>query len=325
MSNLCERISVIISAYQIEKYIENCVESIRKQSYQNLEIIIVNDGSTDKTGEILEKYERKDKRIKVINKKNEGLSEARNTALDNATGEYITFVDGDDCIHNRMLEILHSKMIEYSADISFCHLDICKEASIFCKISRIEADDCIVMNSQQALKKFYGNHNINIVTACNKLFRRSLLEDIRFPKGRIHEDVATIYKIIDRADKVLEIKRNLYFYIQRDDSIMNSGFTKNKEALFDSFDEMIEYFEKNEEIIPLVKRQYKNTLNYFYRKSIYQWNGSKEDQRQYQRMSKERYRHLTGKSMPVIINYMIVPLHKMKAVWCYVKSRLKRE
>lgn len=306
------KISVIIPAYQVERYIENCIESIRKQSYSNLEIIIVNDGSTDKTGEILENYKYIDERIKVITKRNGGLSDARNVALNQATGDYVTFVDGDDCIHYKMLEILLSEAIKYDADMTFCHFSMCDEAPIFFKLDKIETIECVVMNSNQALKMYYGNNNMNIVTACNKLFKMSLFEDVRFPKGRIHEDVATIYKIIDKADKVLEIKNKLYFYIQRNNSIMNNGISNSKEDLFISYDEMFEYFKGHDEIVTLVKNRYKYALNRFYRKSIYQWNGNKEDKKKYQKMSRERYKNLTGKSMPVFINYMLVPLHKMK-------------
>ena len=188
---ICERISVIVPIYNTEKYLARCIESILCQTYTNLEIILVDDGSTDKSGDICDFYARKDNRVKVVHKENGGAAAARNFALNMVTGQYIGFVDSDDTVEKDFFELLYDLICQYDADISMVAY---REIEMGEKIAKLKDKSLIVMNQKQAVKELLFDRKIqNYVW--NKLYKRKIFELV--PPGGywrdIPEDIAKEY------------------------------------------------------------------------------------------------------------------------------------
>ena len=216
-----EKISVIIPIYNVEDYLEQCVESILNQTYTNLEIILVNDGSTDSSGEICDRYKNIDKRIKVIHKVNGGLSDARNCGLENSTGEYIAFFDSDDWADEKFYDTLYTNIKKYNGDIAVCNY---KKYYSKKDIELHNSNEVICYSNIEALNQLYDKYSVQMIIACNKLYKRKVIGGIRFPVGKIHEDEYLIPMIIYNAYKIIYINNELFYYRQRDNSIMNKKF-----------------------------------------------------------------------------------------------------
>lgn len=199
-------LTVIVPVYNVEKYLDTCIKSIINQTYSNLEIILVDDGSKDDSGRICDKYAEKDKRIKVIHKENEGLSEARNLGIKLSKGDYITFVDSDDYIDERMYEILIHDLEYYDVDIATCDYlrveDYSKKAEI--------SNEVNIYDKKEALCKLLKNEEYKDY-AWNKVYKKKLFKDIWYPKGRVQEDVAVTYKLIINGNNISYNKSKLYF------------------------------------------------------------------------------------------------------------------
>ena len=217
-----DKISIIVPIYKVEKYIDKCIESIVCQTYSNLEIILVDDGSPDGCPQICDEYAKKDDRIKVIHKKNGGLSEARNYGIEIATGNYITFVDSDDYVSNDYIEYLYNLSINNMADISIVL------PQIF-----FESDDNVRINKKDECIKKYDSRNALITmlyqrefdtSAWGKLYKKELFDDVRFPVGKLYEDISTVYKTILKSNIVVYSNQRKYFYLKRKDSIMGQTF-----------------------------------------------------------------------------------------------------
>ena len=233
-----EKISIVIPVYNVSKYLSKCIDSIINQKYKNLEIILVDDGSTDDSGNICEEYAKKDNRIKVIHKENGGLSDARNVGIDNATGEYIGFVDSDDWISEDMYFILYNNMKKEDADISCCN-------RFFAYINTIKpygtVDFYEVMDSQRAIELMctYGYLGVSAYT---KLYKKEIFQNIRYPKGKVNEDIYTTYKLLDKASKIVYDATPLYYYRQRRGSITNSK--KVNVNAMEASKELLDFVEK---------------------------------------------------------------------------------
>ena len=214
-------ISVIVPVYNVEAYIRQCIDSLISQTFRDLEILLVDDGSTDGCGGICDKYAADDSRVRVIHKLNGGISSARNAGLDAATGEYIGFVDSDDWIEPRMFEVLHDNIVSAAADISVCAFwhEYTSKTMPDCGIgeSVLRGDKM----SQIRLSRGFGN------TVWNKLFRRRCWEKIRFPLSRNYEDVATVYKIFMQSGTIVGSSERLYHYRRRAGSITTTPSMKN--------------------------------------------------------------------------------------------------
>lgn len=219
-------ISVIVAVYNIEKYIVRCIESIINQSYRELEIILVDDGSTDASGKICDAYAEKDERIKVIHRENGGLSAARNTGIEQASGQFIAFVDGDDWIDSVMYQEMAEQAEKNGADFVACryrciYRDSEKDGSTGKVIVFTEPFSMLIQYLKED-EAFLIQH-----AAWNKLYRRDLLGDERFPEGRWYEDVVFSAKILSRVQKGVYLDKALYNYVcEREDSIMNAGMTE---------------------------------------------------------------------------------------------------
>ena len=221
-------ISIIVPVYNVEEYLSNCIESILNQTFKNFELILVNDGSTDKSLDICKYYKNIDNRIYIINKKNGGLSSARNAGLEIARGKYIGFVDSDDYIHPQMYELLYNEIIKNKADISLCEF---KKVSDFNKEELLDKDSLNqkveTLNNKEALFKLGESGSVIYVIVCNKLYKKSLFKNIKFKEGIIHEDEYIIHRLLYHAKKLVYINEKLYFYLQREGSIMNKRLTIN--------------------------------------------------------------------------------------------------
>lgn len=266
-------VSVIVPIYMVEPYLKRAVDSIRNQTYQNLEIILVDDGSKDQCGRICDDYAKADNRIVVIHKENGGLSDARNAGLDIARGEYIMFVDSDDYIAPDCVETLLGCLKEHDADVSMCSYAVTDstefDESIFAagrnnekekkqsKEWKIKTDNhksdgheydgsVEICDRRKLLSNLYdANHRdaTYFIVSWNKIYKASLWDGIRFPKGKIHEDEATTYKIYDRAKKGIYLHKPLYGYYTAPDSITRARFNIKRLQWMDALDDRIAYFE----------------------------------------------------------------------------------
>jgi glycosyltransferase involved in cell wall biosynthesis len=233
------KISIIVPVYNVESYLRKCINSIQNQTLENIEIILVNDGSKDKSGDICDEYKKKDHRIVVIHKENGGLSSARNAGLEMATGELIGFVDSDDWIEPDYFQVLQDGIIKYNADISVMHF---KKVTEYEKIEfeTKREEEWVKLPRDKAMESFFANDFIGY-SACNKLCRSNVFEGIRYPEGRLMEDKATTYKLIYKTNLVVVNSSQKYHYYLRTDSIMQSKFNRKK---FDSLEvhrEQIEF------------------------------------------------------------------------------------
>lgn len=239
-------ISVIVPVYQVEKYVARCIESILNQTYKDFEMILVDDGSLDGSGDICEKYAVSDGRIQVIHKKNGGLSSARNAGLDVAVGKYVTFVDSDDVIHPQYLEVLHRECEQNSADISIGRLTRFQEDNEIKVFQNITNTKGVLKNSIYTLNCFFDKKKTvsNYVSACCKLFKRNLFENIRFPEGRLFEDEFTTYRLYYAANVVIDLDEVLYYYFVNDVGITQNLSLQKRLDEYDAQCERIEFFKE---------------------------------------------------------------------------------
>jgi len=215
-------ISIVVPIYNVEDYLGRCVNSIISQTYKNLEILLVDDGSPDGCGRICDEYMRIDSRVKVIHKNNGGLSDARNVAIDIASGDYILCVDSDDYVHHAMVETLYLSLKKYKCDISIAsHLDVTDQYKS--DLSSKKENQTKVFNTQSGLETMLYQKGIT-TSAWGKLYKAELFTDVRYPKGKLCEDLDTTYRLFAKSKKIVLNSAKLYFYLQRNNSIIKSSF-----------------------------------------------------------------------------------------------------
>ena len=236
-----ELISVIVPIYNVEKYLSKCLDSICTQTYRNLEIILIDDGSPDRCPEICDEYVKIDERIKVLHQENGGLSVARNSGLDIAKGNFICFVDPDDYLHPQMYECLYNNLKKYDADISICEFERVFENDKFFVSNNIN-ESITICNGREALEKLYGEYRVTTTVAWNKLYKKELFQNIRYGKNKIHEDEFIVHRILDKAKKVLYTSYPFYYYLQRNTSIMGEKFNLKRLDVLEALEERILYF-----------------------------------------------------------------------------------
>ena len=231
------KISIIVPVYNVENYVSKCIESIINQTYKNLEIIIVNDGSTDRSGDICEYYAKQDDRIILIHQDNQGLSMARNNALDIISGDYVGFVDSDDWIESNMYGVLYINSVTYDADISMCNFYYVSESEELLPYSR----------ENRGIKVFTGIyklvHNIRLFNSCvwNKLYKQYLFNDTRFPRGKLFEDIFVTHRLVDNANKVVLSSECKYYYLHRETGITLSPFNIRQMDNLEAYIERYKY------------------------------------------------------------------------------------
>lgn len=236
MSKNSPLISVIIPVYNNAESLPDCLNSIINQTYQNLEIMVVNDGSTDYSSKEIDRFAKKDIRIKTILQKNRGLSAARNTGLKNASGKYVTFVDSDDMIEPNMIEKLLSALEKTNSDISVCSF---KEHTANGKEKHFNKNNYSqkVLNTEQALRAMLKEQGF-MLSATMKLYPLNFFKNVSFPVGKLHEDVGTTYRLFLKAKQIVFIPDELYIYVHHKDSIISQTFNDHKFDLIILTDQM---------------------------------------------------------------------------------------
>lgn len=251
------RISVVVAVYNIAPYLKRCVDSIRRQTYRNLEIILVDDGSTDESGVMCDQFAAEDDRIKVIHKPNGGLSDARNAGTEKATGEYIAYVDGDDWIDDAMYEYMLAALEQYQADVA-----VCRYRCIYPNHTEDNSTDKLVLfEGREALRAYTEEDERYQIqnAAWNKLYRREFTHDLHFPKGKWYEDIVYTAKLLAQSKRTVYLDHALYNYVlQREGSIMNAGI--NERVLTE---QIPAYFERADFLRGLDEPELVNTHNYF--------------------------------------------------------------
>ena len=232
-----EKISVIIPVYNVEQYLEKCVQSVLNQTYKNLEIILVDDGATDSSGNICDELAKRDNRIKVIHKANGGLSSARNEAMKVITGELVAFVDSDDYIISDFYEYLYKMLKKYDADIAEAEFlripaenmdeteQILNEKNTGIEYKETVCDNIEVLNILYGVKE---DPYVKKVVVWNKLYKKEILEGIIFPEGKLHEDEFTTHKILYRVRKIVSSNRYIHGYMQTKNSIMRTEISERR-------------------------------------------------------------------------------------------------
>ncbi len=267
---MSELISIIIPIYKVENYLKRCIDSVVHQTYQNLEIILVNDGSPDGCGKICDEYAEADQRIKVIHKENGGLSDARNAGIEIATGNDLCFIDSDDWVDCHYVEILYMVMVRRNADISFCHFletdteTICKQKK---PIKIFEYSNMEALGIIDAVPLMAAS--VPLVTAWGKMYKAFLFKEIRYPVGKKHEDEYLAHRVLFQAKKIVRITEPLYYYWQRPDSITGSFHIENRldaiQALQDrvSFYQSISLSENEDEFRGLINQVYRHIIQMY--------------------------------------------------------------
>lgn len=244
-------ISIIIPVYNVEEFIDKCIKSVINQTYKDLEIILVDDGSPDNCGNICDKYAKEDQRIKVIHKENGGLSDARNIGIHNATGKYITFIDSDDYVELDYIEYLYGLIQKYNVDISFCGYTVCYENRKH-KTKALSKE--YKYSKMQAYKEILYAKNFE-VSAWAKMYLTEHFKDICYPKGKIFEDNDTTYKLIDKNEFVAVGFESKYNYMIRTESITKKEFTEKQLYLIEASDHMCNYLSKYKQLSKAVTRK----------------------------------------------------------------------
>ena len=226
---MSDLISVIIPIYKVEPYLRRCVDSVLAQTYQNLEIFLVDDGSPDNCGKICDEYAAKDGRIRVIHKENGGLSDARNVALDVCSGEYISFIDSDDYVSEDHIESLLRALKTQHTELAVCGINKFDEAgAVSVDYSPSGTEKCV--SGDEMMETVWRP------SACNKLYRKSLFETLRYPFGKLYEDLFVYHDILARIDGLAFTGKNTYFYFVRQGSIINKAYDIRNTDLIEGLD-----------------------------------------------------------------------------------------
>lgn len=233
-------ISIIIPVYNVEKYLSRCIYSVVNQTYKNLEIILVNDGSTDSSGQLCNEWAAKDERIRVIHKQNGGLSDARNVGIATSTGEYIEFIDSDDAVSENITEHLLNIVRKNKSEIGICDVIHCYPG----KDSGFRDGMSVkILSTEDALCEMMYQKSF-LFSACGKLFKKSLFDGMKFPVGKIFEDVAIMYKLFNRANQIVYSDAKLYGYLHRENSITTKTFSKSDCDILQICQEQVDFAKK---------------------------------------------------------------------------------
>lgn len=231
-------ISIVVPIYNVEQYLPRCIDSIINQTYKNLEIILVDDGSPDNCPKICDEYAKQDSRIKVIHKENGGLSDARNAGMKVATGEYILFIDSDDRIKSEMIEDMYNRMIQDNSDLVSSGVIWVDEDGA--EIRNATVSENCVLNTEQAMKELIYDGKLK-QHVWNKLYKADMIKNVPFEKGKYHEDVFWSYQVIGEAKRISIEKNSYYFYVQRSESIMGEKYSAKRLDALDAMKLRCEY------------------------------------------------------------------------------------
>ena len=250
-------VSIIVPVYNVAQYLDRCLTSLTGQTYKNFEIILVDDGSTDTSGELCDAWQNRDYRVKAFHKTNGGLSDARNYGMQRASGEYVCFIDSDDWLDLRFLEVMLKALKDTGSDVVECDY-MCTDGNEQIPDDNQAPCSYEVFAGKECFRRFLTNHFF--VSVCNKLYRKSILEGQPFYKGVYHEDEFWTYKIFSRAQKACRLHYTGYFYYQRHGSIMNSKPSQKK---------ITDAFAAGKERIDFIELHYSEFASVGYSKMMY--------------------------------------------------------
>lgn len=234
-------VSVIVPIYKVEEYLDRCLSSITQQTYKNLEIILVDDGSPDACPEMCNAWKEKDDRVVVIHKTNGGLSSARNAGIDVAAGDYVAFVDSDDYIANDMIETMLNAAVRHDVEVACCgRIRVTEHA----RVEMFTLPKEQILSGEEALKQLLTGDSIE-EAAWDKLYKRSVFREKRFPVGEINEDVVQTVKILGDCGKIVHVGKALYYYCENKNSITTSKYSPKKKIYLKHLDEIKLYLSEN--------------------------------------------------------------------------------
>jgi glycosyltransferase involved in cell wall biosynthesis len=257
---LKELISVIVPIFNVEKYLVRCILSISNQTYKNLEIILVDDGSQDNCSAICDFYAKSDLRIKVIHKINGGLSSARNAGLDIATGKYVSFVDSDDSVSLEYIEVLFTTLKKTNSQISVGNILTVNSIGLT-KNTELILNDCVqIFSPSDAVMNMYKDGMaIQFITVWGNLYEMDFFKSLRFPHGKINEDEFLNYKLFFLADRIAFNRNKIYYYLVRENSIMKSTYSLKRLDVLQAFEERVIFFKQLSEFHLM-----NESLNYYF-------------------------------------------------------------
>lgn len=312
-----KKISVIVPVYNVEQYLERCVNSIINQTYENLEIILVDDGSTDRSGEMCDSFAEKDERIKVVHKENGGASAARNRGLDICLGEYVTFVDSDDWLDIHMYKDLMELMVNMDADIVECNWEVIYDEM---KDIKQPVTEVTVLRQVEAEKALFDGSGRATILPWNKIYKKNLFKNNRFPEGMMCEDQWLLPKIYLKSKQSIYVNQKYYYYYQSPNSVMRSSFGKKNLAALVAFEETRKLYLENglQDLVQWCDTAYSFLLIKYYNLSLKKLESRSIAQKIkgcFNKRLKEYLRnpHLNKKQKLLLIGYYIMPqLYKVK-------------
>lgn len=264
-----ELISVIVPVYNVEKYLKKCIDSIICQTYENIEIILIDDGSTDSSSKICDKYLLKDSRIKVIHQKNQGIAIVRNKGLAQSNGKYIFWVDSDDYISNECIEYLYNLLKKENADMSICNY--LQGSSRLYDFNSNEDYYNEIMNSKKALEYIYESDHYAFIMAASwaKLIKKELYDNLKYPENKLFEDIYMSHHLINNCNKIAYTNKVMYYYFQWNDSILGKKLHRGKLDYLYAFEERIHFFEELQylDLKEKARLQYLHALMWEYSRS----------------------------------------------------------
>lgn len=320
-------ISIIVPVYNVEKYLGECIDSILSQTYQNLELVLVDDGSPDNSGKICDEYADKDKRIRAIHKENGGVSSARNVGLDAANGEYITFVDSDDLIDKRYLELMYNKIEETSSDMCFCHFDRFDENSCEEQKENIPQKLNVDFNSEAFVdfaKRFFDIKNNVFGSSCRTLYKKSCVESLRFnSKIKISEDLVFVLNALFNSNSICSIPNVLYHYRTNMNSAgktYKKGFLESQLELKNELDLLIDRFDAG--TAKNLSKSYYCLLCYYLFSNEYKFRKNNDNYKEQLRKIKESelYSYFSLKNILHSCNVTIKQKVKYLIIWIATKK-----
>ncbi len=285
-------ITIIIPVYMVELYLDRCLNSIVSQTYKNLEIILVDDGSKDNCPTICDCWAEKDKRIRVIHRENGGLSAARNSGIDAAKGEYLAFVDSDDFVSTEFIEVLYQACKQTGSQIAQCRYEYV-DGDVMTKDKEEVTEPTEVFSGKEMIKGMSWRDGAYNVVAWNKLYHKSVFEGVRYPEGRIHEDEATTHRLFYQAEQVAFVYRFLYGYYTGGISITRDKFSLKRLDWEWAVRNRLTFLKERKEteiLIPMYKIYMDGTIDLYYK--IMDLLQDKETAKELKRRLKSTYKEL---------------------------------
>lgn len=319
-----ELISIIVPVYKVEKYLERCVKSIQEQTYTNLEIILVDDGSPDRCGQLCDEFAKLDERIKVYHKENGGLSDARNYGVERANGEYIGFVDSDDYIHESMYEKLYEAIKKSGTLIVECGLTRVYKNTLR---PHYEGEDYfLILDKQGYLKEYLENRRLYGSAWC-KLIHRDLAKKIKFPIGKIYEDAFYTLELLNNVDKYTLISGNYYYYYIRENSITTRPFSSKDMNYIEIMEKICNYTLSN---FPIYREQLLVRLTFAYisifNQLIVTDNYKKKNEYKIlrEKLKDIRFKIITNKKAPKNLKIAVLLLGINERLYKFILSKYKK-